>query len=134
METPYLLPENSGDLQDRRKQEGFEHIQRVPVRGPWDPLFRTLLNPTRDKVEARGRFTSQGLALGNQQRRWHGTTRKCRIGDNGQATLCCSRECSLCCIIRSSFDISQAMKKTGWGRFGRGIYTSSASSKFVWSS
>ncbi|TEB34611.1 ADP-ribosylation [Coprinellus micaceus] len=37
--------------------------------------------------------------------------------------------CSLCSIIRNSFDLSLFGKKTGWGRFGKGLYTSSTSSK-----
>jgi hypothetical protein len=35
----------------------------------------------------------------------------------------------LCCIIKTSYNLSLFGKKTGWGRFGRGIYTSSTSSK-----
>jgi len=82
-------------------------------------------------VEARGRFSAYGLSSGNQLRRWHGTTRNCNIGDNGRTSLCHSPQCSLCSIIRNSFDMAHVGKKTGWGRFGAGIYTSSTSSKFV---
>ena len=84
-------------------------------------------------MEARGRFIASGLRLtsGNQQRRWHGTNRNCNIGDNGRTALCHSPQSSLCCIIKGSFDIAYSTKKTGWGRFGVGIYTSSTSSKFV---
>ena len=82
-------------------------------------------------MEARGNFIARGLASGNQVRRWHGTNRKCKIGENGGSSLCSSPQCSLCCIIKTSFDIGLSKKKTGWGRFGNGIYTSSSSSKFV---
>ena len=82
-------------------------------------------------METRGRFAPYGLTSGNQLRRWHGTNRNCNVGDNGRTSLCYSSQCSLCCIIKASFDIAHSKKKTGWGRFGNGIYTSSASSKFV---
>jgi len=83
----------------------------------------------RDEAEVRGRFVAAGLAPGNERRRWHGTNRNCTVGDNGRTALCQSPQCSLCSIIRTSFDISLSKKKTGWGRFGNGIYTSATSSK-----
>jgi len=86
-------------------------------------------NAYRDEVEARGKFTAIDLTPGNQRRRWHGTNRNCNIGDNGLTSFCYSPQCSLCCIIRTSFDIRHSKKKTGWGRFGNGIYTSATSSK-----
>jgi len=82
-------------------------------------------------VELRGGFTAKGLTPGNQLRQWHGTNRGCTIGDNGWTSFCSSLQCSLCHIIKTSFDIAHSGEKTGWGRFGNGIYTSSTSSKFV---
>ncbi|OAX41486.1 ADP-ribosylation [Rhizopogon vinicolor AM-OR11-026] len=83
----------------------------------------------RAAVEARGNFAASGRSAGNENRRWHGTTRECNLGDNGNGTLCSSQTCSLCCIIRTSYNLNLFGKKTGWGRFGHGIYTSSTSSK-----
>ena len=68
---------------------------------------------------------------GNENRRWHGTRRKCNIGDKGVTGFCTDSKCSLCCIIKTSFDLKFFKGATGWGRFGAGIYTSSTSSKFV---
>lgn len=82
-------------------------------------------------MEARGNFAARGLLPGNQLRRWHGTNRNCKMGDGGRTSLCYSPQCSLCCIIKSSFVIAHSKKKTGWGRFGNGIYTSSTPSKFA---
>ncbi|TDL25748.1 ADP-ribosylation [Rickenella mellea] len=82
-----------------------------------------------NSVEARGQFRSQGRSPGNENRRWHGTRRNCNFGDQGQTQFCSSTSCSLCCIVRTSYDLSLFGKKTGWGRFGMGIYTSSTSSK-----
>jgi len=86
-------------------------------------------NAYRNAVDFRGRFTSRGLTSGNQLLRWHGTNRRCNVGDNGQTSLCYSSQCPLCSIIYDSFDITCSKRKTGWGRFGIGIYTSSTSSK-----
>ncbi|TFK69964.1 ADP-ribosylation [Pluteus cervinus] len=83
----------------------------------------------RAAVESRGQFAASGRSSGNENRRWHGTRRECTLGDKSNASLCKSPSCSLCCIIRTSFDLSLWGKKTGWGRFGKGIYTSSTSSK-----
>ncbi len=85
--------------------------------------------PYRTTVESRGQFASAGRSEGNENRRWHGTRRICNLGDKGQTQFCSTPTCSLCCIIQSSFDITLWGKKTGWGRFGKGIYTSSTSSK-----
>lgn len=83
----------------------------------------------RDAVEARGHFTAVNRPPGNENRRWHGTRRRCTLGDKGCTTFCSDLQCSLCCIIRTSFDLAHFGKKTSWGRFGPGIYTSSTSSK-----
>lgn len=83
----------------------------------------------RSQVEARGNFVAAGRSAGNENRRWHGTTRECLLGDNGNCNLCTSPSCSLCGILRTSYSLSLFGKKTGWGRFGAGIYTSSTSSK-----
>ena len=79
-----------------------------------------------------GKFEALGKSRGNEHRRWHGTKRKCNLGDPGNKTFCADSGCSLCCIIETSFDLRYFKAATGWGRFGRGIYTSSTSSKFVY--
>ncbi|EIM89674.1 ADP-ribosylation, partial [Stereum hirsutum FP-91666 SS1] len=66
---------------------------------------------------------------GNERRRWHGTSRTCLLGDPGCTQLCTNSDCSLCNIIRSSFNLDHYGTGTGWGRFGRGHYTSATSSK-----
>ncbi|KAJ7846147.1 hypothetical protein B0H13DRAFT_2255474 [Mycena leptocephala] len=82
-------------------------------------------------VENTGHFVASGRSAGNENRRWHGTRRECTLGDKGQAQFCSSTTCSLCCIIKSSFDISLWGKRRGGAgaTFGKGIYTSSTSSK-----
>ena len=92
--------------------------------------FTESVHPS-DSVEARGNFVSKGKSAGNENRRWHGTRRRCNIGDKGFITPCTDYKCSLCSILKTSFDIKFFKGATGWGRFGVGIYTSSTSSKFV---
>ena len=81
----------------------------------------------RDMVEAKGNFAASRKSRGNEKRRWYGTGRKCLLGDPGNTEFCEDRECPLCCVIRTSFNLNFF---TG-GRFGTGIYTSSVSSKYV---
>jgi len=80
-------------------------------------------------VEATGNFAATRKSRGNENRRWHGTKRRCNIGDKGFTSFCTDSRCSLCCIIKTSFNLSFFKGATGWGRFGAGIYTSSTSSK-----
>lgn len=82
-----------------------------------------------EEVEARGQFVAQGKPAGNESRRWHGTKRKCQLGDIGHTSFCADVGCALCCIIKTSFDLKFFKAATGWGRFGHGIYTTSTSSK-----
>lgn len=61
---------------------------------------------------------------------FHGTTRACLIGEGiNNVRLCTLKECSVCSIIRSSFDIEKCGSKHKFMRFGQGIYTTSCSSK-----
>lgn len=53
-----------------------------------------------------------------ETRAWHGTTRTCSIGDQGNTQLCRDPQCSVCGIISTSFDIAYYKKNTKWGRFG----------------
>ena len=45
---------------------------------------------------------------GNEVFRYHGTSRKCSLGSNGQSKLCNSSSCSACSILRTSFNVSLA--------------------------
>lgn len=72
---------------------------------------------------------SQVMTAGNEQRRWHGTSRICNLGDNGETKCCLDSKCSLCSIVRISFDLGRWASNTKWGRFGKGIYVSATASK-----
>ena len=114
--------------QNLDKYDAYRYVVVSPL-----PKIRPSRVPNaRDSVEARGHFTAMNRPPGNENRRWHGTRRKCTLGDKGCTTFCPDPQCSLCCIVKTSFDLAQFGKKTSWGRFGAGIYTSSTSSKFVY--
>ncbi|KAJ8592695.1 ADP-ribosylation [Rhizopogon salebrosus TDB-379] len=118
---------------DQFKASWRHQIPCPTVRG----VYKVIASPAsiakyeayRATVEARGNFVAAGHSAGNESRRWHGTTRECNLGDSGNCTLCSSHTCSLCCIIRTSYNLSLSGKNISFGRFGRGIYTSSTSSK-----
>ncbi|GJE95782.1 PARP catalytic domain-containing protein [Phanerochaete sordida] len=78
------------------------------------------------------RFRAYKEQVGNPRRRWHGTTRKCRLGDDATRTRFCSDQyCGMCGILQSSFQLSKAHPAgtQSYQRFGQGIYTSATSSK-----
>ncbi|KAF9492342.1 ADP-ribosylation [Pleurotus eryngii] len=67
---------------------------------------------------------------GNESLMFHGTNRRCQIGDEkGNVMLCSLPECFLCSVLRGSYDIAKCGSKNRFKRFGTGIYTSSCSSK-----
>ncbi|KIO20778.1 hypothetical protein M407DRAFT_81169 [Tulasnella calospora MUT 4182] len=71
------------------------------------------------------------MSPGNERRRWHGTKRFCKIGDDpDDASPCDHPNCALCSILSSSFQVGK-VKSSGrkFSRFGAGIYASSVSSK-----
>lgn len=72
----------------------------------------------------------------NARRRWHGTTRRCCLGDDEDSVNFCSDPgCAVCGILRNSFRVDKAKASSAMAaggsfqRFGVGIYTSATSSK-----
>ncbi|KAJ6510342.1 hypothetical protein C8R45DRAFT_963787 [Mycena sanguinolenta] len=58
---------------------------------------------------------------------WHGTSRNCTLGDDPtNLDLCNDSRCSLCQIICGGFKHSKAQAS---GMFGKGIYSTTVSSK-----
>ncbi|KAG9028781.1 hypothetical protein FS837_003782 [Tulasnella sp. UAMH 9824] len=78
----------------------------------------------RQKVEQVGNWVSLGKTAGNEASRWHGTNPECTVGDDpNKLEICTSTSCTLCRVIRTSFD----MKNVVVGVYGFGIYTSAYS-------
>ncbi|KZT01540.1 ADP-ribosylation [Laetiporus sulphureus 93-53] len=91
------------------------------------------LQPFLDYKEAlsqSGCLPSQSRERAIEELLFHGTTRACLLGDTPYNTLPCNLpQCSLCKIIRESFDVKCCGLKNAFSRFGAGIYTTSCSSK-----
>ncbi|KIJ04838.1 hypothetical protein PAXINDRAFT_94233, partial [Paxillus involutus ATCC 200175] len=88
----------------------------------------------RNKVEARGYYTREGLSVGNEQKRFRCAARACSLGENGNMFPCDSNQCELCETIRYGFEPHLVRKREiPWNaegiRLGAGIYTSHTSSK-----
>ncbi|PVF95500.1 ADP-ribosylation [Serendipita vermifera] len=134
------LKPNENDYKDVEKQFIQKWLHNPNTPPTIDRVYRIHLPTTltenyeayRGSVEETGNFISQGLAEGNERRRFHGTKRECRIGDNGNTKMCKSLACSLCRIMKHGFDLSMVGAATGFSRFGRGVYTSATSSKSDW--
>jgi hypothetical protein len=113
------MPSCAGCVQDPGTSIISCQLQHLPVwTGPVSLMFTSSVNDCyfSASVEARGQFVAAGRSIGNENRRWHGTRRECTLGDKGNTKFCGSQTCSLCCIVRTSFDLSLWGKKTGWGR------------------
>lgn len=81
----------------------------------------------RKQVQARVRARNEA---GNEKLLFHGTNRACLLGESSRNVLLCGlKECYLCSILRSSFDVKKCGTKNAFKRFGHGIYTSACSSK-----
>ncbi|KAG9041007.1 hypothetical protein FS837_012850 [Tulasnella sp. UAMH 9824] len=77
-------------------------------------------------IEGTGNFVGRGMEPANQRRRWHGARRVCKIGDDEKnLNFCNNSQCSVCLILKNSYDVKFAMV----GMFGKGIYTTATSSK-----
>jgi len=83
----------------------------------------------RNGLEAAGQFSEKSRSTGNECRRFHGTARTCTLGLDGNAEPCTTAGCKVCNIIRTRFMINYSGQNFGWGRFGKGMYFTSTSSK-----
>jgi len=130
---PQILPVNQEHDAYRKVADQFIEQWTHPTSKPtviqiWKIFVDKESNDkfSRYKLEVGRRISEPG---GNTRRRWHGTIRACRLGDLNFRQFCVNRTCSLCDIIRSSFQVAKAGERTNFGRFGAGIYTSATSSK-----
>ncbi|KAJ7113254.1 hypothetical protein C8R43DRAFT_1040087 [Mycena crocata] len=81
----------------------------------------------RDSFDTFLQKKDYSLNVGNLQYLWHGTSRKCTVGDDPQnAQLCHDSDCALCQIMRTGYHTEHARSH---GLFGKGIYATSVSSK-----
>ncbi|KAF5338813.1 hypothetical protein D9758_012064 [Tetrapyrgos nigripes] len=116
-------PENSADFNSVSYQfsTSWRHTQRKL------PTVRYIyrISPATSTLE--NNYQTYLKRVENEQKLWHGTTRHCTLGDNGRELhLCSHKQCSLCQIIRTGYKKRFALEM---GMFGKGIYTSTTSSK-----
>ncbi|GJE87858.1 hypothetical protein PsYK624_039420 [Phanerochaete sordida] len=117
-------------------QEEFQEIS-VFFRAMWKhqnkPKPSTLAKLYRVHSDAAhlARFQAYKTATGNARKRWHGTRRTCRVGDDAARLGCCrDAQCATCQILQHAFRLPPARGgRTGFHRFGRGLYTSATTSK-----
>ena len=76
-----------------------------------------------NQVEMANGFASWGEFRGNVRRRWHGTTRRCNIGDKGVVKFCWTPH--------EDFVRLQGLREEEIQGAGTGIYTSETSSMSV---
>ncbi|KAH7925823.1 ADP-ribosylation [Leucogyrophana mollusca] len=110
----------------RHRKKDRPHVQAVfKVLWPQSVLepYLTYRSQVQSLIQARDRS-------GNEKLLFHGTNRACLIGEKPNNVILCSlRECYLCSILRSSFDVNKCGAKNTFKRFGHGIYTTACSSK-----
>lgn len=53
----------------------------------------------------------------------------CNLGLNNNSTLCSTSGCNVCGIIKTGLLLNKAQTNISFGRFGRGLYLTSTSSK-----
>lgn len=109
--------------------EKWKHpaMPNKPMPGPVVKLYKIYSREQHMK-----RFRAYKSRVGNPRRRWHGTTRACRIGDDpANSGFCSTQGCSMCGILQNSFMLAKAGKAgpSSYQRFGQGIYSSATSSK-----
>ncbi|EED84375.1 predicted protein [Postia placenta Mad-698-R] len=124
-------------LEVSNKHDAFNEVSTQFLQGWRHPTSK----PTVVKIwkifsdkDHNDRFARYRLAVerrigkegGNSLRRWHGTIRACRLGDD-ETQLRGDGDSAL--FVQSSFEIAKFGKRTNFGRFGEGIYTSATSSK-----
>ncbi|KAG8987952.1 hypothetical protein FRB90_003047 [Tulasnella sp. 427] len=122
--------------------DGWRHPHKRPIpkislifEVVWSVSLHTSFVSYLDRIEQKGKFTIRQQIKGNQAYGWHGTRRRCNIGDDPSPTrlnqFCSDANCATCVILTKSFDANFAGKAPGRAflRFGRAIYTSTVSSK-----
>ena len=132
------------DIQTPQDSRGDGGLSRIRVGPSYSSRFWTSLTTVISSTVERqvgGGIVTSGLFF-------HGTNRACTLGDTRlKDELCTKKKCSLCAIIRNSFDVEKTgMRQLSWppfdlavdvvpigskhkfSRFGPGIYTSACSS------
>ncbi|TFK24447.1 ADP-ribosylation, partial [Coprinopsis marcescibilis] len=82
-----------------------------------------------DALAHLSRFSNYSNKVGNTQLLYHGTSRTCSVGSStnpAHLKFCNKTNCSLCLILKGSYDIEKTRSRS---MFGIGIYSTTVSSK-----
>ncbi|KAF8730638.1 hypothetical protein AX14_005327 [Amanita brunnescens Koide BX004] len=121
---------------EQQFSDGWKHLdkERPPVQAIFKILFSedNLEQYTQYRTKVAGTFFFNFFTQsnGNEQLLFHGTTRGCALGEDGNSVYLCNLpDCLLCNVIRNSFDVEKCGLKNKFRRFGSGIYVTACSSK-----
>lgn len=106
------------------EKKSFPHVYRIfRIEAP-----QSLINPYLQYYEAIRQVTGKSSDV--EHILFHGTFRACALGETeDDMRLCRLAQCSLCSIIRSSYDVKLCGTRRNFSRFGQGIYSTKCSSK-----
>eukprot|EP00930_Biecheleria_cincta_P053130 TRINITY_DN3848_c0_g3_i1.p1 TRINITY_DN3848_c0_g3~~TRINITY_DN3848_c0_g3_i1.p1 ORF type:complete len:431 (+),score=34.47 TRINITY_DN3848_c0_g3_i1:52-1344(+) len=132
------LDPNSGKYMDLAKQYqitwdkgGKAKMQMPAIKDIWDVTNYSLKSQFDTRCQQIGNVGTfgKGTSPGNVQRRFHGTKMKCTFS----GSPCNDSSCGVCGIIKNGFQMKYAIKgkKPSSLFFGRGLYSTSASSSAV---
>ncbi|KAJ7437454.1 hypothetical protein B0H11DRAFT_2107222 [Mycena galericulata] len=109
-------------------QDSWKHTDRKLKKVRYIYEIKECFAPgSRDSFDTFLQKKGYSMKVGNNQYLWHGTSRKCAVGDDAQnAQLCHDSDCALCQIMRTGYHTEHALSS---GLFGKGIYATSVSSK-----
>ncbi|KAF9526082.1 hypothetical protein CPB83DRAFT_908637 [Crepidotus variabilis] len=121
--TPLLLEAPEGHetfvmVKDKFEAAWMDHNNPLPS---VKAIFKVVEG--RDVLKAYGQ---RKVAVGNENYRYYGTSRKCTLGSAGNDKLCNDSTCSLCNIIAYSFRTNFAYPN---GPYGQGVYSSSSTTR-----
>lgn len=87
--------------------------------------FKKRVKAVKDRMKAQNvRPYEKNAGPGNTLRRFHGTKRRCNLGETSNIP-CTDEDCNVCSILRNGFRLPKAENL----RFGKGIYSTATSSK-----
>jgi hypothetical protein len=121
--TPLLLEAPEGHATWDLVQQKFDSAWKYGTKPTIKKIYKIIEN--KNFLQPYDQYKRK-IGRSTEVFRYHGTSRKCTLGSNGNTRLCNDSGCALCCILKTSFKTSLANPN---GAFGAGIYSSSAANK-----
>jgi hypothetical protein len=107
-----IFPSSVWSIALSSHQNFLPHSKRGGELSPFEPHINSHM-PDSQLIEETHKFKRKGMLEANERKRWHGTRRECLVGDPGpNATqMCDSKKCSLCIIMKKSFDVDKCRSR-----------------------